>query len=182
MKMNNVNALIIVIVLFSYGCSSNNINNDNCPDYNLTKDYNNENLRYSIKFPGDYNLMENYEILSLAAIKEHPDSNYFEACGVVVKNNLLKYRLKEHFQISFNNDKESYIEQYGEVKVIGTGQSIINGNGCYWSSFAYGKEKSLSYYFALNENLYTFIFISNNNDYDSLQCKFNSIANTLSFD
>jgi hypothetical protein len=152
-----------------------------CPAYELRNSYSNENFGFSVELPEDYILNEDYGVLNLGAVKETPDTAYFEAFGVTVENNLLNYRLNEFYKSSFENDKADYIEQYGRVVVLGQDKLIVNETDAYRSTFAYANEISLNYYFISNGKTYKVIFLSNENDFDSLACKFEAIVKTMTF-
>lgn len=168
-----------IFLLLILGCSTTK--EKDCPAYELTNSYSNEELGFSVNLPEDYILNENYGVLNLGAVKDSPDSTYFEAYGVTVENNLLNYRLNEFFESSFENDKADYTKQYDKIEVLGQDKLIINETDVYRSSFAYANEKSLNYYFISNNKTYKVIFLSNENDFDSLTCKFEAIVNTMDF-
>jgi hypothetical protein len=178
-KMSGLKIFFPILLLGTLGCST--AKKKDCPPYQLENYYLNEELGFSVRLPDDYILNENYGVLDLAAVKAHSDSIYLEAYGITVENNTLNYRLDEFFRTSFENDKIDYIEEYGTVKVLGQGKTIINDYDAYWSLFWYGNERSLNYHFVSKNKTYKIILLSNDNVFDSLACKFESIINTMAF-
>jgi len=176
--MSNLRAFKILIILLMSGCS-NSYNNDDCPSYELKQEYLNEKLGFSVGLPDDYYIIENYETLNLGALKDSEDSTYFEAFGVTVEPNTLNYKLEEFYKVSLNYDKEDYIKQYGNFKIIDQGKLIINHNDTYWNVYTYDSEKALNYFFIFKDRTYRVIFLSNIDQFDSLSCKFHSISNTM---
>jgi len=167
-------------LIFLLGCSDATWNRD-CPEYELEKNYSNTELGFSINLPEDYVINENYGILNLGAVKESNDSTYLEACGVTVETNILNYRLEEFYKVSLNNDKEDYINQYNNFKFLDQGKLIINDNDSFWNIYSYGDEKALNFYFISNGRTYRLIFLSNDDHFDSLSCKFNTIVKSINF-
>ncbi|MEQ8336965.1 MAG: hypothetical protein RIA62_06450 [Cyclobacteriaceae bacterium] len=169
----------LIFLLLIIGCSTSK--DDNCPTYALTNSYSNKELDFSIDLPGDYIVDKSSDVLALSSVKPASDKNYIESCGVRVHQNNLNFKLEEFYQLALLADEKDYGEIHDNYQVHKKGDRIINSNDSRWAIYSYDDEKVLSYFFVYRQNMYRVMFLSKKEHFDSLECKYKQIINSIDF-
>ncbi len=136
-------------------------------------------LEYSIHLPSEYAVYKNYNVLNLASVKPTEDDNYIESFGMTIEQNSMNYRLGEFYKNSTAWDKEEYEKDFDNFSVVSQGNTTINEIEYKWNVYKYGSENALRLFGVSSGLTYSLLFLSNQQDFDSLFCKYVNIAKTL---
>ncbi|WNB18685.1 hypothetical protein [Marivirga arenosa] len=153
--------------------------NGSCPDVELQQIVKDSLLEYSVNLPAEYAVYKNYGDLSLASVKPTELDNYIESFGLTIEQNSMNYRLNEFYKNGTYWDQEEYERDFDDFSMVTQGKTMINDVEYKYNIYTYGNEQVLRMFGISNNLTYSLMFLSNQEDFDSLFCKYVNIAQTL---
>ena len=184
--------LIFFWALLLFACStnteeSNSFHLEVC-EYKLPilREYKNENLKFSIGLPEDYVINEGNEIMQLIVVRNYADEKYIESLGANIFVNSSNYGLSEIFKEDSEYDILDYkrSDAIQDFVVLGKGDALINDYDSRWIAYSYGgnSELALLVFYFKHENLaYKFSLACNQENFQTIACKFVGIMESITF-